>query len=134
MPQQPAALKMRERFTWLLIGAQATTNSRGCESGVGGLWRWCSKEVTQVILGVGAQSVSELNYFSPRPGTPGRGAGGEGRCPTVRPPLTPALSPEYRGEGANHRRILAEKSASRSYFTIRSLAQERFFSSGNGSR
>ena len=42
-----------------------------------------------------------LKLLSPRPGTPGRGAGGEGPTAHRVQPLTPTLSPEYRGEGAN---------------------------------
>ena len=39
--------------------------------------------------------------FSPRPGTPGRGVGGEG--PSVVPITPQPLSPEYRGEGSCQR-------------------------------
>ena len=34
---------MWERFTWLRIGGQATTNSRATAGTSGGLWRMCSK-------------------------------------------------------------------------------------------
>ena len=40
---------------------------------------------------------------SPLPGTPGRGVGGEGFLALKTSPLTPTLSPEYRGEGVIRR-------------------------------
>src|SRR5947209_5328720 len=53
----------------------------------------CQAPLAPVLRGEGAA-------FPPRPGTPGRGDGGEGRFPCAKPPPSPQpLSPGYRGEG-----------------------------------
>ncbi len=44
-------------------------------------------------------SLSVSPTSSPRPGTPGRGAGGEGLSSRIQSPSPQPLSPEYRGEG-----------------------------------
>jgi hypothetical protein len=58
-PQQLATRTMRDKFTLLRKGAQATISSRGCSSIVGGLWRWWTKSLIEA-----AQSLTRVFPFA----------------------------------------------------------------------